>query len=79
VHKILILDANLIRVAAECDDTSTCLFVSWHSWPQRILSKMIKECVRKKEKLRFGISYLICVPPVLNHTVLMVCLVLFSR
>jgi hypothetical protein len=45
------------------------LFVSWHSWPQHILSKTIKECIRKKEKLRFGISYLICVPRVKSRRV----------
>jgi hypothetical protein len=38
------------------------MFVSWNFWPHCILSKTIKECVREKEILRIGISYLIRVP-----------------
>jgi hypothetical protein len=42
------MDANPIRVAPECHDTTgSCLSVSWHFWPMGILLEIIKEYMRK--------------------------------
>jgi hypothetical protein len=45
------LDANPIQVVPECHDTtSPCMFALWYYWPECILSKEIKECVRRERK-----------------------------
>jgi hypothetical protein len=43
------MDANPLWVAPECRDTgSTCSSVSWCFWLMGVLSKMIKEYIRKR-------------------------------
>jgi hypothetical protein len=77
VHEILFLDANLIRVALECDNTSrhACLYhgTLGHSTYSQ------NDKGRRKEKGKAEVwNFLSDLSPVLNHTVLMVCLSLFS-
>jgi hypothetical protein len=78
VHGILFLDANLIRVAPKCDDTSrhACLYrgtLGHNAYSQN--NKGMRMEKGKAEVWNFLSD--LC-PSVLNHAELMVCLVLFS-
>jgi hypothetical protein len=79
VHENLFLDANLIWVAPECDDTPrhVCLYNDTHGHSAHS-QKTIKECLRKIINTEVWNFLSDLCPPVLSRMVLMVRLILFS-
>jgi hypothetical protein len=55
------LDADPIRVAPECGNTTRpCMFASWCYWPECILSKSDKGTRKKRKMLGIEMPYLVC-------------------